>query len=65
MLNEFTQEFVESIMKPSGDNRPSSDKIDTIHQATVVIPYVKGILIANRFNARKFSQLNKHSMGHR
>jgi hypothetical protein len=54
MLNEYTQEFVISVMKPSSSNRPSSDKI---YQGTVIIPYIKGISekfrrIGNRFNVR-------------
>jgi hypothetical protein len=38
MLNEYPQEFVDSIMKPSRSNRPSS----TIHHGTVIILYVRG-----------------------
>jgi hypothetical protein len=40
MLNEYPKEFVDSVMKPSVKNRPTSD---TVYQGTVVIPYVKGI----------------------
>jgi hypothetical protein len=40
MLNEYPQKFVDSIMKPSRSNRPSSD---TIYQGTVIIPQVKCI----------------------
>jgi hypothetical protein len=54
MLNEHPKEFVDSVMKPSARNHPSSD---TVYQSTVVIPYVKGIsekfrCIKNRFNLR-------------
>jgi hypothetical protein len=40
MLNEYTEEFVDSVMKPSTRNRPSSDKI---YEGTVINPHVKGI----------------------
>jgi hypothetical protein len=40
MLNEYSKELVDSVIKPLTRNRPSSD---TIYQSTVVIPYVKGI----------------------
>jgi hypothetical protein len=54
LLNEYPQEFVHSITKPSRSNHPSSD---TIHQDTVIIPYVKGISekfrrIGNSVNVR-------------
>jgi hypothetical protein len=54
MLNEYPQEFADSVMKPSRSNRPSSD---TIYHDTVIVPYVKGISekfrrTGNRFNAR-------------
>jgi hypothetical protein len=54
MLNEYPRELIDSILKPSRNNRLSSD---TIHQGTVIIPNVKGIceefrLIGNRFNLR-------------
>jgi hypothetical protein len=39
MLNEYAKGFVDSVMKPSARNCPSSD---TVYQGTVVIPYVKG-----------------------
>jgi hypothetical protein len=39
MPNEYPKEFVDSVMKPSVRNRPTSD---TVYQGTVVIPYVKG-----------------------
>jgi hypothetical protein len=37
MLKEYTQEFADSVMKPSSSNRPS----DITDQGTVIIPYVK------------------------
>jgi hypothetical protein len=54
MLNEYPQEFVDSIMKLSRSNSPSSD---TVYQDTVVIPYVAGISekfkrTGNRFSVR-------------
>jgi hypothetical protein len=54
MLNEYPQEFVDSITKPSRSNSPSSD---TVYQNTVIIPYVAGIsekfkCTGNRFSAR-------------
>jgi hypothetical protein len=54
MLNEYRKEFVDSIMKPSTRNCPSSD---AIYQGTVIIQYVTGISekfrhIGNRFNLR-------------
>jgi hypothetical protein len=54
MLNEYPEEFVDSMMKPSRRNRPS---LDTIYQGTFIIPHVKGISdkfkrIGNRFNVR-------------
>jgi hypothetical protein len=39
MLNEYPQEFVDSVMKPSRISHPS----DTVYQDTVIIPYVKGV----------------------
>jgi hypothetical protein len=52
MLNEYPKEVVDSVMKPSANNCPSSD---TEYQGTVVIPYVKGTsekfrCIGNHFN---------------
>jgi hypothetical protein len=52
-LNEYPQEFVNSIMKPVRSSRPS----ETIYQGTVIIPYVKGIskkfrCTGNHFNVR-------------
>jgi hypothetical protein len=52
MLNEYPQEFNDSIMKPVRSNRLSSD---TIYQGIVIIPCGKGISekfrhIGNRFN---------------
>jgi hypothetical protein len=63
ILNEYPQEFTESIMKPSRNNHPSSD---TIYQGTVIIPYVMGIYekfrcIGNHFNV-KTSFKNKHTL---
>jgi hypothetical protein len=54
MLNEYQKELVDSVIKPSRSNRPSSY---IIYHGTVTIPYVKGISekfrrIANRFNVR-------------
>jgi hypothetical protein len=54
MVNEYSQEFADFVMKPLRSNLPSSD---TIYQGTVSIPYVKGISkkfrhIGNRFNVR-------------
>jgi hypothetical protein len=54
MLNEYPQEFMDSIMKPWRSNRLCSD---TIYQGTAIIPYVKGTSdkfrrIGNRFNVR-------------
>jgi hypothetical protein len=40
ILNDYPQEFVDSIMKHGRSNRPSSD---TIYQSTVNISYVKVI----------------------
>jgi hypothetical protein len=37
--NEYPQEIVDSIIKPSRNNHPSSE---TIYQGTVIIPYAKG-----------------------
>jgi hypothetical protein len=39
MLNEYPQEFVGLIMKPS----KSSHRSNTVCQGMVIIPYVKGI----------------------
>jgi hypothetical protein len=54
ILNEYPQEFVDSIMKPLRSNRHFSD---TVYQGMVIIPYVKGISkkfrhIGNCFDAR-------------
>jgi hypothetical protein len=62
VLNECTQEIIESIMKPSRSNHPSSD---TAYQG-IVIPCVKGIFeklrsIKNSFSVRT---IFIHSMGH-
>jgi hypothetical protein len=37
MLNEYPKEFIDSVMKPSARNRPSSD---AVYQGTGIIPYV-------------------------
>jgi hypothetical protein len=63
MLYEYPQEFVDSIMKLSRSNRPSSD---TIYQGSVIIPYVKGISkkfrhIGNHFNIRTIFK-TKHTL---
>jgi hypothetical protein len=63
MLNEYTQEFTDSIMKPSRSNRPSSD---TIYQGTVITPYVRGTSekfrrIGNCFNVRTIFK-TKHTL---
>jgi hypothetical protein len=54
MLSEYPKEFVDSVMKPSARNRPSSDRV---YQGTVVISYARGIsekfrCIGNRFILR-------------
>jgi hypothetical protein len=54
MFSGYPRAFLDSVMKPSTRNRPSSD---TIYQGTVTIPYVKGTSkkfrrIGNRFNFR-------------
>jgi hypothetical protein len=38
ILDEYPQEFVDSIMKPVRSNHPS----DTIYHGMVIIPYVNG-----------------------
>jgi hypothetical protein len=40
MLNEYTQEFFDSIIKPWRRKPPGSD---TVYRGRVIIPYVKGI----------------------
>jgi hypothetical protein len=62
MLNEYPQEFVDSVMKSSTCNCPSY----TMYQGTVIIPHVKGISeklrhIGNRFNLRNIFK-NKHKL---
>jgi hypothetical protein len=57
MLNEYPQEFGDSIMKLSGSNHPSSN---TTYQGTVIIPYIKGIsekfrCIGKHFNVRTYN----------
>jgi hypothetical protein len=39
VLDEYPQEFTDSIIKPSRSNCPSC----TIYQAMVIIPFIKGI----------------------
>jgi hypothetical protein len=63
MRNEYPQEFVDSIMKLSRIDRPSSDMI---YQGTVIVPYVKGIIekfrsIGNCFNVRTIFK-TKHTL---
>jgi hypothetical protein len=63
MLNEYPQEFIDPVMKPSRCNYSSSD---TIYQDTVIIPYVKGICekfrrAGNRFNVRTVFK-TKHTL---
>jgi hypothetical protein len=63
MLGEYPKEFVDSVMKPSEKNRPSSA---TVYQGTVVIPYVKGTSekfrpIGNRFHLRTIFK-TKHTL---
>lgn len=63
MLSEYPKEFVDSVLKPSTRNRPSSD---TTYRGTVVIPYVKGIAekfrrIGNRFQLRTIFK-TKHTL---
>jgi hypothetical protein len=54
VISEYPQDFVDSVIKPSTRNRPSSD---TVYQGTLIIPYAKGSSekfrhIGNRFNVR-------------
>jgi hypothetical protein len=63
MLNKYPKEFVDSVMKLSARNRPSSD---TVYQDTVVIPDVKDIseiftCIGNCFNLRTIF-MTKHTL---
>jgi hypothetical protein len=63
MLNEYPQEFVDSVMMPSRSNHPSSD---TIYQGTVIIPYFKAVseklrCIGNHFNVRTIFKI-KHTL---
>jgi hypothetical protein len=50
MLNEYPQEFGDSIIKPTRSNCPSSD---TIYQCIVIIPFIKG-------TSEKFRCIGKH-----
>jgi hypothetical protein len=58
LLNEYLQEFVDSIMKPRRSNHPS----DTIHHGTVTFPYVMGIsdALGTTSMLEPFSKLNIH-----
>jgi hypothetical protein len=63
MLNEYPQEFTDSIIKPSRSNHSFSD---TIYQDTVLILYYKSISekfrrIGNRFNVRTIFK-SKHTL---
>jgi hypothetical protein len=63
MLNEYPQELVDSVIKPSTRNPPSSDRI---YQDTAFIQYVKGISekfrsTGNRLNLRKIFK-TKHTL---
>jgi hypothetical protein len=63
LLNEYPKEFVDSAMKPSARNPPSSD---TIYQGDVTIPHVKGTSekfrrIRNRLNLRTIFK-TKHTL---
>jgi hypothetical protein len=63
MLNEYPQEFADSIIKPLTRNRRPSD---TIYQGTVIIPYAKCISeifkrIRNCFNLRVIFK-TKHTL---
>jgi hypothetical protein len=65
ILNEYLQEFVDSIMKPGRSNHPSG----TIYQSMVIIPYV-GVSLKNSdalgttSMLGPSSKLNIHSVGH-
>jgi hypothetical protein len=63
MLNEYSKEIVDSVVKPSVRYRPTSD---TVYQGTIVISYVKGISeklrrIGNRFGLRTIFK-TKHTL---
>jgi hypothetical protein len=63
MINEYPQDFIDSIMKPSRSNRPSSD---TIYQGTVINIFSKGISLkfgrfGNSFNVRTILK-TKHTL---
>jgi hypothetical protein len=53
MLSKYPNEFVDSIMKPSARNHPTSD---TVYQGTVVIPYGNGISDKFRRIGNRLSQ---------
>jgi hypothetical protein len=68
ILNEYQQEFVDSIMKPGRNNRPSSDT-STIYHGTILIPYVRVFpknsdALGTDSMLEIFSKLNMHSVGH-
>jgi hypothetical protein len=52
VLNEYPQEFVDSVIKPSRSSRHSSD---TIYQGTLIITYIKGISEKLRRNGNRFN----------
>jgi hypothetical protein len=62
MLNEYPQEFVDSIVKQLRSNCPS----DKVYQGTVIIPYIEGIskkfrCTGNCFNVRALFKM-KHTL---
>jgi hypothetical protein len=63
VFNEYPQEFIDFIPKPSRNNCPFSD---TIYQVIIVIPYIKGIseksrCIGNLFSIRTIFK-SKHTL---
>jgi hypothetical protein len=63
LFRSHPKEFVDSAMKPSARNRPSSDRV---YLGTVIIPHVKGIsekfgCIGNRFQLRTIFK-TKHTL---
>jgi hypothetical protein len=61
MLNEYPQEFIDSIIKPSRSNRPSSD---TIYQGMVTVTYVKGIFKKFSYMGKRFSVRTSFKIKH-
>jgi hypothetical protein len=61
MLNKYTQESADSIMKPSRRNCPSSD---TIHQSMIITPYVKSISVKFRCTGNHFCVRNIFKTNH-